>query len=99
MATCHDRWGLTVEVVHNVHTLEFHAERARGGAGMTAVAYVVTPPEGRTDKHQYHWGMDAGGMLGTLTDTVHGLRWARRGFPHSQGCPSPKPVPRPTSTG
>lgn len=51
--------------------IEFHAEYARGGVGMTTVAYLATSPEGRTDKHQYHWGMDDGGMLRKLTDTVH----------------------------
>lgn len=51
--------------------IEFHAEYARGGVGMTTVAYLATSPEGRTDKHQYHWGMDDGGMLRKLTDAVH----------------------------
>ncbi|MCT1640107.1 NADH:flavin oxidoreductase [Dietzia cinnamea] len=51
--------------------IEFHTEYARGGVGMTTVAYLATSPEGRTDKHQYHWGMDDGGMLRKLTDSVH----------------------------
>lgn len=51
--------------------IEFHAEYARGGVGMTTVAYLATSPEGRTDRHQYQWGMDDGGMLRKLTDTVH----------------------------
>ena len=54
--------------------IEFHAEYARGGVGMTTVAYLATSPEGRTDKHQYHWGMDDGGMLRKLTDAVSQLR-------------------------
>lgn len=49
----------------------FHTEYARGGVGMTTVAYLATSPEGRTDRHQYHWGMDDHGMLRKLTDAVH----------------------------
>jgi len=51
--------------------VEFHREYAAGGVGMTTVAYLATSPEGRTDRHQYHWGMDDGGMLRVLTDAVH----------------------------
>ncbi len=51
--------------------IDFHVEYARGGVGMSTVAYLATSPEGRTDKHCFHWGMDDGGMLRKLTDAVH----------------------------
>src|SRR5699024_2746026 len=51
--------------------IRFHTEYARGGVGMTTVAYLATSPEGRTDRHQYHWGMDDDGKLRELTDAVH----------------------------
>ena len=51
--------------------IEFHREYAAGGVGMTTVAYLATSPEGRTDRHQYHWGRDDEGMLRRLTETVH----------------------------
>lgn len=51
--------------------IDFHREYARGGIGMTTVAYLATSPEGRTDRHCYHWGMDDDGRLRALTDAVH----------------------------
>ena len=51
--------------------IEFHTEYARGGVGMSTVAYLATSPEGRTDRHCFHWGLPDDGGLRALTDAVH----------------------------
>lgn len=51
--------------------VEFHARVARGGAGMSTVAYCAVAPEGRTDRHQILMRPDAAADLRRLTDAVH----------------------------
>lgn len=51
--------------------VDFHAEYAAGGVGMTTVAYCAVAPEGRTDGHQILWTDDAMPGLRRLTDAVH----------------------------
>lgn len=63
--------GRTPKGVITRDLIDFHTEYARGGMGMTTVAYLATSPEGRTDRHAYHWGMDDEGQLRVLTDAVH----------------------------
>ncbi|MBF4160193.1 NADH:flavin oxidoreductase [Nocardioides acrostichi] len=51
--------------------LDFHLAYARGGVGMTTVAYCAVSADGRTDKHQIHWTDEALPGLRTLTEAVH----------------------------
>ncbi|HWU22948.1 MAG TPA: NADH:flavin oxidoreductase [Nocardioides sp.] len=51
--------------------VDFHVGYARGGVGMTTVAYCAVAKEGRTDRHQIHWTDDALPGLRVLTDAVH----------------------------
>lgn len=51
--------------------VNFHAAYARGGVGMTTVAYCAVSKEGRTDRHQIYWQDDALPGLRVLTDAVH----------------------------
>ena len=44
--------------------IEYHLRPARGGVGMTTVAYCAVSPEGRTDRHQ----------IWMRTEAVPGLR-------------------------
>src|SRR5262249_52253511 len=44
---------------------------ARGGVGMTTVAYCAVSPEGRTDRHQIWMRPEAVPGLRRLTDAVH----------------------------
>ena len=49
----------------------FHAEIARGGVGMTTMAYVAVSPEGRTHRDQVFLREAAVPGLRRLTDAVH----------------------------
>ncbi|SDJ74981.1 NADH:flavin oxidoreductase [Streptomyces indicus] len=51
--------------------LRFHVAYARGGVGMTTVAYLAVSRDGRTDRHQIHWSDAALPGLRRLTDAVH----------------------------
>lgn len=51
--------------------IDFHTEVARGGAGMTTVAYCAVAPEGRTDRHQILMRPEMVTDLRRLTDAVH----------------------------
>ena len=51
--------------------IDFHVAVARGGVGMTTVAYCAVTPEGRTDVHQLVWTPQALPGMRTLTDAVH----------------------------
>ena len=51
--------------------VDFHVEYARGGVGMTTVAYCAVAKEGRTDRHQIYWTDESLPGLRTLTDAVH----------------------------
>jgi 2,4-dienoyl-CoA reductase-like NADH-dependent reductase (Old Yellow Enzyme family) len=51
--------------------IAFHRAYARGGVGMTTVAYLAVAPEGRTTGHQIHWREEAMPGLRALTDAVH----------------------------
>ncbi|MEO5652710.1 MAG: NADH:flavin oxidoreductase [Marmoricola sp.] len=51
--------------------VDFHVEYARGGVGMTTVAYCAVSREGRTDRHQIYWTDEALPGLRTLTEAVH----------------------------
>ncbi|WP_214401775.1 NADH:flavin oxidoreductase [Pseudonocardia lacus] len=51
--------------------VDFHVAHARGGVGMTTLAYCAVAPEGRTDGHQIVWRPAALPGLRRLTDAVH----------------------------
>ena len=51
--------------------VDFHVGYAKGGVGMTTVAYCAVAREGRTDRHQIHWTDEALPGLRALTDAVH----------------------------
>lgn len=51
--------------------VEYHLKIARGGVGMTTVAYLAVSPEGRTDRQQIYVRPEALPGLQRLTDAVH----------------------------
>ena len=51
--------------------VDFHTELARGGVGMTTVAYLAVSPEGRTHREQIFLREAAVPGLRRLTDSVH----------------------------
>jgi 2,4-dienoyl-CoA reductase-like NADH-dependent reductase (Old Yellow Enzyme family) len=63
--------GLTRHSLVTDELIEFHRRPARGGVGMTTVAYCAVSPEGRTDRHQLYWRPEALPGLRRLTDAVH----------------------------
>ena len=63
--------GRTPHAVVTDELIEFHRQPARGGVGMTTVAYCAVSPEGRTDRHQIWMRPEAVPGLRRLTDAVH----------------------------
>jgi 2,4-dienoyl-CoA reductase-like NADH-dependent reductase (Old Yellow Enzyme family) len=51
--------------------VDFHVGYAKGGVGMTTVAYCAVAKEGCTDRHQIHWTDEALPGLRALTEAVH----------------------------
>ncbi len=51
--------------------VDFHVRCARGGVGMTTVAYLAVSRDGRTDRHQVCWADEAMPGLRHLTEAVH----------------------------
>ena len=51
--------------------IDFHAEFAAGGVGMTTLSYCAVEPEGRTFRHQLTVTDDAVPGLRRFTDTMH----------------------------
>ena len=51
--------------------VDFHVGFARGGVGLTTVAYLAVAPEGRTHAEQVIVGDDTLGGLARLADAVH----------------------------
>lgn len=51
--------------------IDFHVAYAKGGVGMTTVAYLAVDRDGRTDRHQVLWTDEAMPGLRALTDAVH----------------------------
>ncbi len=47
--------GLSRKSLVTDELIEFHVRHARGGVGMTTVAYCAVAPEGRTDRRQIQW--------------------------------------------
>ncbi|AIG75281.1 Hypothetical protein AJAP_11990 [Amycolatopsis japonica] len=63
--------GVTPDAVVTDRLIEFHRTVARGGVGMTTVAYCAVSPEGRTDRHQIWMREEALPGLRRLTEAVH----------------------------
>ena len=63
--------GLTPRGLVTDDLIDFHRRVARGGVGMTTVAYLAVTPDGRTDRHQVHWRPEVLLGLRRLTDAVH----------------------------
>jgi 2,4-dienoyl-CoA reductase-like NADH-dependent reductase (Old Yellow Enzyme family) len=51
--------------------IDFHVAMAKGGVGMTTVAYCAVSADGRTDARQIYWRPEAIPGLKKLTDAVH----------------------------
>lgn len=51
--------------------VDFHVDYAKGGIGMTTVAYLAVDKDGRTDRHQITWSDESMPGLRALTDAVH----------------------------
>ena len=63
--------GRTPAALVSDELVEFHAQIARGGVGMTTMAYVAVSPEGRTHREQVFLREAALAGLTRLTDAVH----------------------------
>ncbi|MFD8566884.1 NADH:flavin oxidoreductase [Streptomyces sp. NPDC059639] len=63
--------GLSHKSLVTQDLVDFHVAYARGGVGMTTVAYCAVSKEGRTDRHQVHWTDESLPGLRRLTDAVH----------------------------
>ncbi|MFD7862477.1 NADH:flavin oxidoreductase [Streptomyces sp. NPDC059783] len=63
--------GLSHKSLVTQDLVDFHVGYAKGGVGMTTVAYCAVAKEGRTDRHQIHWTDEAMPGLRKLTDAVH----------------------------
>ncbi len=51
--------------------VDYHLEVARGGIGITTVAYLAVAPEGRTHREQIVVGPDTADGLAGLADAIH----------------------------
>jgi 2,4-dienoyl-CoA reductase-like NADH-dependent reductase (Old Yellow Enzyme family) len=63
--------GLSRKGLVTEELVEFHERVARGGVGMTTVAYCAVSRDGRTDRNQITWREEALPGLKALTDAVH----------------------------
>jgi 2,4-dienoyl-CoA reductase-like NADH-dependent reductase (Old Yellow Enzyme family) len=63
--------GMTPRALVTDDLIDYHLRPARGGVGMTTVAYCAVSPEGRTDRHQIWMRDEAVPGLRRLTDAVH----------------------------
>jgi len=63
--------GMTPDALVTDDLIAYHLRPARGGVGMTTVAYCAVSPEGRTDRHQIWMRPEAEPGLRRLTDAVH----------------------------
>jgi 2,4-dienoyl-CoA reductase-like NADH-dependent reductase (Old Yellow Enzyme family) len=63
--------GMTPRGLVTDALIDYHLRPARGGVGMTTVAYCAVSPEGRTDRHQIWMRPEAVPGLRRLTEAVH----------------------------
>ncbi|WP_125099747.1 NADH:flavin oxidoreductase [Leucobacter chromiireducens] len=86
--------GATPNDLVSDELIEYHAAPARGGVGMTTVAYLATSPEGRTSGDQIYWRPAALPGLRRLTEEIH-----KTGAKVSAQIGHAGPVADPSSTG
>lgn len=63
--------GCVPDGVVSPELIDFHSRLARGGVGLTTVAYLAVSGEGRTHREQIVLGEDTAPGLAELTDAVH----------------------------
>ena len=63
--------GMTPDALVTDALVDYHLAVARGGVGMTTVAYLAVAPEGRTDRHQIYLREAALPGLARLTGAIH----------------------------
>lgn len=63
--------GMTPRGLVTDDLIGYHLRPARGGVGMTTVAYCAVSPEGRTDRHQIWMRPEVVPGLRRLADAVH----------------------------
>jgi 2,4-dienoyl-CoA reductase-like NADH-dependent reductase (Old Yellow Enzyme family) len=63
--------GRTPHALVTDDLIDYHVRPARGGVGMTTVAYCAVSSEGRTDRHQLWMRPEAVPGLRKLADAVH----------------------------
>lgn len=63
--------GMTRDGLVTDELIDYHLAPARGGVGLTTVAYCAVSSEGRTFRHQMHMRPEAVPGLRRLTDAVH----------------------------
>jgi 2,4-dienoyl-CoA reductase-like NADH-dependent reductase (Old Yellow Enzyme family) len=63
--------GRTPETLVTNALIDFHRQPARGGVGMTTLAYCAVSPEGRTHRQQIWLRQEAVPGLRRLTDAIH----------------------------
>ncbi|MEV6644388.1 NADH:flavin oxidoreductase [Amycolatopsis sp. NPDC051371] len=63
--------GRTPDALVTDELIEYHRRPARGGVGMTTLAYCAVSPEGRTDRHQIWMRPEAVAGLRRFTDAIH----------------------------
>lgn len=63
--------GVTPEGLVSRELIDFHLAVARGGVGLTTVAYCAVAPEGRTERDQIFWRPEVLAGLKELTDEIH----------------------------
>ena len=63
--------GRTPDALVTDELIEYHRRPARGGVGMTTLAYCAVSPEGRTDRHQIWMRPEAVPGLRRFTDAIH----------------------------
>ena len=63
--------GVTPDALVTDELVDYHLKVARGGAGMSTVAYLAVSPEGRTDRHQIYLRPEAVPGLRRLTEAIH----------------------------
>ena len=71
--------GRTPEGLVTDELIDSHEELARGGVGLTTVAYLAVAPEGRTHREQIHLGEHSLPGLARLAERIHEVGGAVNG--------------------
>ncbi|MDF1606222.1 hypothetical protein [Nocardioides sp. YIM 152315] len=82
--------------------IDYHLAVARGGVGLTTVAYLAVAPEGRTHREQIVVGPDTRDGLARMADAIHGTGAAiagQVGHARRHAVRRDRPGARPAVTG